>query len=309
MGSLNIDVVRLLTCAQILVPISVCHQPGVIHHNIKLENVLLDGRNHIKRTDFGTAMILEEIGTTDLQRSSIVGTPAFVAPELLNDGKIRLSSDIWAFGCLIFNLFTGVAPLAGKNAADLMSHVSTVRFVPEISKVARKAKAVIDSILQIDPTKRLGYGENATVYSSIRGHAFCACIDWDNLSEVSMPLFTAREEEGPPSVVVGVIEEGEKVVMEAVVDWKRMLSSNPRNAVLTNKKRILLFHGKRNSLKQEIRIPMGTKVRSCGKWKGVDTHGGKGNVPGFQNQGWAGGDLGGDYYARVAQALNIRSTR
>jgi 3-phosphoinositide dependent protein kinase-1 len=258
-GSLNVDVVRFLS-AEVLVALSVCHAAGVIHRDIKPENVLLDAGNHIKLTDFGTAMIAEESSRNDLIRSSIVGTPAFVAPELLNDGKIGFSSDIWAFGCLVFNLFTGQAPFEGENAAELMDNVTNGRFVSSINVLPRKAKALIDSILQVDPTKRLGYGESATGYQSIRSHPFFSGVDWEHLRDVQMPLFTKLEEEGPPSVADPLLQDGEKVVMEAVVDRKRMLSWKPRTAVLTNKKRLLLFHVKNKGLKGEIKIAMGTRV-------------------------------------------------
>jgi serine/threonine protein kinase len=73
---------------------SVCHSAGVIHGDIKLENVLLDAQNHVKLIDLGTAMIMScESTRNELQLSSIVGQAASVAPELLSDGIIRFSSD------------------------------------------------------------------------------------------------------------------------------------------------------------------------------------------------------------------------
>jgi 3-phosphoinositide dependent protein kinase-1 len=207
----------------------------------------------------------------------------------LNDGKIGYDSDIWAFACLIFNLFTGVAPFAGENAAELMDAVSNMRFVPQISVIPRKAKALIDAILQIDPARRLGHGEALAGYPSIKSHPFFAGVDWEKLGEIQMPMFTKLEEEGPPSVADPFWEEGEKVVMEATVDRKRMLSWKPRLAVLTNKKRLLLFHCKKNSLKQEIKVAMGTRVEVAPNGKDWTLTWAKGMSQAFRSKDGQGG--------------------
>jgi serine/threonine protein kinase len=288
-GSLNVDVVRLLG-AQILVAISQCHRGGVIHRDIKPENILLDSRNHIKLADFGTALIVDRPHGDQLVRSSIVGTPAFVAPELLKDGQIGFSSDIWAFGCTIFNLLTGTAPFEGENAAELMENISHGRFAPAAAKLPRRGKALIDSVLQLDPVKRLGHRQSATGYQSIRDHPFFAGVEWDRLSTVVMPLFTRCEEEGPPSVADDILAEAEKVVMEGRVERKRTLRSwKDRTLVLTSHKRLLMFNTKKKTLKCEIKFTAGAKVEVAPNGRDWTFSWAKGKEQAFRSKDGSGG--------------------
>jgi len=100
------------------------HNKGVIHRDLKPENILLDSQMHTKITDFGTAKILKLPGKPDETQNSIpslesnerteggrassfVGTAEYVSPELLTDKNACKASDLWAFGCIIFQLLAG----------------------------------------------------------------------------------------------------------------------------------------------------------------------------------------------------------
>jgi 3-phosphoinositide dependent protein kinase-1 len=255
----------------------------VIHRDLKPENVLLDARNHIKLTDFGTAMLRED-GGVGLAKSSIVGTPAFVAPELLNDGMICFASDLWAYGCTIFNLFTGRAPFEGASTPELMDNIINGRLCGAAAGLPRKGRALIDALLLRDPGKRLGAGESATGYRSIREHPFFAGVDWEHLGDVAMPLFTKLEEEEPPSIADETLGAGEKVVMEGQVDRRRHLSWTERTMVLTSRKRILLFNTKNKKVKAEIAIVAGTKVEANANGKDWVLTWGKGQSQGFRSK-------------------------
>ena len=187
--------------------ICVCHKANVIHRDLKPENILLDSQNHILLSDFGTA-IIDDTGNQELNRSSIVGTPAFVAPELLNDGKICYSSDMWSFGCVIFNLLTGHAPFGGQNTVELMSNITELKFHPALKTLPKSAKDLITSLLKPNPHERIGFGESHDGYPSIRKHAFFKGVDWDNLSSIKMPVFTKFEEEQQSTIADSVLKEG-----------------------------------------------------------------------------------------------------
>jgi 3-phosphoinositide dependent protein kinase-1 len=265
-GSLNVDVVRLLS-AQLLEALSACHVAGVIHRDLKPENVLLNEKNHVRLTDFGTAMFCEEPHRNELVRSSIVGTPAFVAPELLNDGQIGFASDLWAFGCTVFNLFTGKAPFEGATTPELMDNIIHGRMCAAVAQLPRKGRALIEALLVQDPLKRIGAGESAARYPSIRGHPFFAEVEWGSLTAVAMPMFTKLEEEAPPSIADERLAPGEKVVLEGQVEKKRHLSWSSRTAVLTSHKRLLLFNVKKKELDGEIKIVPGARVECAANGK------------------------------------------
>lgn len=266
-GKVSAEAVKYLA-AQILCAISNCHQHNVIHRDIKPENILLDERNHARLTDFGTAMICEDGASNDLRRSSIVGTPEFVAPELLNDGKICFASDLWSLGCTICDLIIGKAPFAGENIAELMENITKGRYRDELKDMPKAARSLVDALIQRDPKKRLGYGEHATGYPSIRKHPFFHGVDWDALTTIEMPPFAkmiTEVAEPPPSMANAMLEEGETIVMEGVVDRKRHFSWKERDIAITNKKRILLFNRKTKKAKGEIKLSKDSKVDVNGK--------------------------------------------
>ena len=262
-GSLNVDVVRLIS-AQLLAAISVCHSNNVIHRDIKPENVLLDKNNQVKLTDFGTALI-DNQKTNGLMRSSIVGTPAFVAPELLNDGQICYSSDLWSYGCTIFNMLTGRDAFEGQTQPELMENIINLKFSPSVEKLPRKAKDLIMKLLVIDPTKRLGFGEENSGYPSIKKHPFFAGVDWEHLQDVRMPLFTPYEEEPPPTIADEYLAPDEKIVQQGFLLNKRKLSWRERECFLTNKGRLLLFHAKKKIFKHELKLDQKTSISVSGK--------------------------------------------
>lgn len=258
-GSLNIDVVKLIS-AQLLKALCACHTNKVIHRDIKPENVLLNSKNHVRLSDFGTALINKE-ETPQLQRSSIVGTPAFVAPELLNDGQICYSSDMWSYACVIFNMLTGSLPFEGENPAELMKNITALKFSPDAEKLPKTAKDLIMKLLVIIPSQRLGFDEFDKNYPSIQNHPFFKGVDWDHLTTVNMPIFSKFLEDVPPSIADDKLELGEKVLLQSEMLHKRKLRWRDRTLILTSGKRILLFNPKKgNVFKHEIVLTQKTNI-------------------------------------------------
>lgn len=131
-GSLNENAVRYYS-AQIIDAINFLHLKGIIHRDIKPENILLDSEWKIKLTDFGTAKLLERIGSSKkydlLTRSkSFVGTAEYVSPELLNDSYVDYRCDIWAFGCILFQMIAGKPPFKATNEYLTFQKVMKVQY-------------------------------------------------------------------------------------------------------------------------------------------------------------------------------------
>ena len=85
--------------------------------DLKPENILLDSKMNIKIADFGSAKLLDKMEQDNMRRNSFVGTAEFVPPELLDDKMIQtdFGADLWAFGCIFFQMITGKTPFQGKN--------------------------------------------------------------------------------------------------------------------------------------------------------------------------------------------------
>ena len=173
--------------AQILDTIDYMHARGVIHRDLKPENVLLDDQRHVKITDFGTAKLLEmpprnsggpDLATTNTplnasessRASSFVGTAEYVSPELLTDKSACKASDLWAFGCIVYQLLAGRPPFKAANEYLTFQKIVALEYsFPEgFPSVARD---LIERLLVLDPTLRLSL-------EHIKNHEFFRGITW-----------------------------------------------------------------------------------------------------------------------------------
>jgi serine/threonine protein kinase len=91
------------------------HRAGVLHRDIKLENILLS-RSHVKICDFGVSRMMPKHALIREQ----CGTPAYIAPEVLGDrGYEGFASDIWSLGVCLYAMVSGFLPFQGKTASEL----------------------------------------------------------------------------------------------------------------------------------------------------------------------------------------------
>ena len=174
--------------AQILDTIDFMHARGVIHRDLKPENVLLDDQMHVKITDFGTAKLLGTApcprsasngapstgnlldGSEDDRANSFVGTAEYVSPELLTDKNACKASDLWAFGCIIYQLLAGRPPFKAANEYLTFQKIIALNYefprgFPEI------AKDLVERLLVLDPARRL-------TIDHVKNHEFFDGIRW-----------------------------------------------------------------------------------------------------------------------------------
>jgi serine/threonine protein kinase len=100
------------------------HQHGLVHRDVKPQNVILSGDGRAKVTDFGIARSLEvEHGVT--QTGTVMGTSSYISPEQARGERVDAASDIYSLGAVLFELLTGKPPFDGDNfVAVAMQHVS-----------------------------------------------------------------------------------------------------------------------------------------------------------------------------------------
>ncbi|WP_083974324.1 serine/threonine-protein kinase [Herbidospora daliensis] len=141
---------------QILDALRAAHAQGVLHRDVKPENVLLADDGRVVLTDFGIARV--ETDST-MTRTGLVGTPAFIAPERLRGGPAQRESDLWSLGATLYAAVEGRPPHDKGMAMATMHAVLTEP--PDPAKNAGSLRPVLDRLLEKDPATRPGYDETA----------------------------------------------------------------------------------------------------------------------------------------------------
>ena len=137
---------------QLCAGLAAAHEEGVLHRDLKPANVMIDGRGRVRLTDFGLASIAGEI-----RGDERAGTPIYMAPELLSGGTPSTSTDIYALGLVLYELFTGKRAYKADNLQELMDLQSATSLTSPGSLVDGMDPAVeriILACLNGDPRKR-----------------------------------------------------------------------------------------------------------------------------------------------------------
>ena len=137
---------------QLISSIKFIHSKGIIHRDIKLDNILIDLNNTIKICDFGVGKNYKK----NEKLKDQCGTPAYIAPEILqnNDGYYGPPVDIWSSGVVLYAMLSGNVPFKANNIKDLHQVIinGNYHYIKDISNDARN---LIKKILEVDPNKRI----------------------------------------------------------------------------------------------------------------------------------------------------------
>jgi eukaryotic-like serine/threonine-protein kinase len=131
------------------------HEQGLVHRDVKPQNVILNGDGRAKVTDFGIARSLDVQGVT--QSGAVLGTSNYIAPEQASGRPVDRTTDVYSLGVVLFELLTGEVPFPGESfVAVAMQHVSepppsVLEVRPDVP--VRVARAV-DRALEKDPAER-----------------------------------------------------------------------------------------------------------------------------------------------------------
>lgn len=100
---------------EVLKAIAAAHEAGIVHRDVKPENVLIDPRGQIKVADFGLARAISSATSATATGGVLMGTVSYLPPELVVDGSADARSDVYALGVLLFEMLTGVKPHTGDS--------------------------------------------------------------------------------------------------------------------------------------------------------------------------------------------------
>jgi serine/threonine protein kinase/tetratricopeptide (TPR) repeat protein len=146
---------------QIAEAVSAAHEKGVIHRDLKPGNIKITPDGRVKVLDFGLAKtsvskaMSDEITVT--QPGRIMGTPAYMSPEQARGKDTDHRTDIWSFGCIMYEMLTGHLPFEGETATDTIARILERQPDWEIlpQEIPMNIQALLRRCLEKDPDRRL----------------------------------------------------------------------------------------------------------------------------------------------------------
>jgi len=164
---------------QTVAGVEAAHERGILHRDLKPENILVDDDQRARVTDFGLGRILEEDSQT--RTGATLGTPAYMAPEQFHGSRVDARADLWALGCVLFEMLTrrrafpqrGSGLLTAIASADVAEHEA-------LNQVPRALASAVRACLSVAPDERPG--SCAALLALLDGE------EWRGLPMLSMPV-------------------------------------------------------------------------------------------------------------------------
>ena len=154
---------------QVAEAISAAHEKGVVHRDLKPGNIKITPEGRVKVLDFGLAKATssqdKNQGTAITQPGRVIGTPAYMSPEQARGKSTDHRTDIWSFGCIMYEMLTGHVPFEGETATDTVARI--IEREPDWEVLPQETPANISVLLrrclEKDPRRRLQHIGDAAI--------------------------------------------------------------------------------------------------------------------------------------------------
>lgn len=190
--------------SEVVRALAVLHSKGVVHCDLKPDNLMIGEDGHVRLTDFG----LSRVGIVDRamnnensitfnasftgikleeeeENTEAPGTPEYLAPEVLLHGRVGPEADWWSFGCVMYEFIEGIPPFFGNEPTEVFEAV--IRGKYEWSDgVSPQLRDLVNGLLNTDPDARFGLEE-------VRAHPFFTGIEWDTQVHEDAPFQPVRD--------------------------------------------------------------------------------------------------------------------
>ncbi len=131
------------------------HSKGIVHRDIKTDNIMVNTKNQMKVMDFGLAKLKGSLKLT--KTSSTVGTLAYMAPEQIEGGEVDARSDIFSFGVVLYEMLTGHLPFRGEHEAAMVYSIVNEEPIPiqkHLPEISSELVHILNRALEKDPDDR-----------------------------------------------------------------------------------------------------------------------------------------------------------
>lgn len=169
---------------QLALALEYLHRRKILHRDVKSENVFLRGKNDfppgnaatVQLGDFGTARTLD---TTQALAQTMVGTPVYMSPEILQGQTYNHKSDIWSLGCILYEMMCFKHPFQGSNLTELTYHVLFSSYDPPSEMYSKELRHLLSSLLAEEAIARPTASAILTlpILRSRAAHFLTACQD------------------------------------------------------------------------------------------------------------------------------------
>ncbi|XP_075038670.1 microtubule-associated serine/threonine-protein kinase 4 isoform X3 [Mixophyes fleayi] len=208
MGPLPVDMARMYF-AETVLALEYLHNYGVVHRDLKPDNLLVTSMGHIKLTDFGLSKVGLMSMTTNLYEGHIekdarefldkqvCGTPEYIAPEVILRQGYGKPVDWWAMGIILYEFLIGCVPFFGDTPEDLFGQVISdeINWPEKDDAPPPDAQDLIALLLRQNPLERIGTGGAYEV----KQHPFFCTLDWNTLLRQKAEFIPQLESEDDTS--------------------------------------------------------------------------------------------------------------
>lgn len=136
---------------QLCLALDYIHGRKVLHRDLKTQNVFLTGNNTVKLGDFGISRVLEN---TNGAAMTVVGTPYYMSPEVCQNQPYTFKSDVWALGCVLYELCTLKHAFSADNLLGLVYKIVQDKYEPIPSCYSTELQALISAMLNKNAQER-----------------------------------------------------------------------------------------------------------------------------------------------------------
>jgi serine/threonine-protein kinase len=186
--------------------LGVAHDRGIVHRDVKPQNVMVDEEGSAKVTDFGIARTIEDDGLTAAGR--VLGTTDYVAPEQALGDHVTGQSDLYSLGVVLFEMLTGDVPFHGDNqVAVAMKHVREE--LPDLQHLRPEASAALAALL-----------DRATAKSTADRHPDAAAMIADLEEVLAIETARAGQATGEATAVLRTLPGDQRRRLPLLLRWR-----------------------------------------------------------------------------------------